>query len=220
MARSYCLTGNDGDPRQDEAIERLTRRAVDLDPGYAQAWALLAVGAIHPSPRRMGGPATAARPPWTAPWPSTPIWPRPARSRRGCCPIAGRHEEAAAEIAVALRLDPESYEVNYRAGDISYDQGRLEDAARHFEKAAALIETDISTRCMMLMSCYTALGDGENTRRVARIALEQGREGRRPGSQQRLRHGGGGRGPGGSGRDRTGQGLDEPRPADRSRQPA
>ena len=27
----------------------------------------------------MGGPATAARPPWTAPWPSTPIWPRPAR---------------------------------------------------------------------------------------------------------------------------------------------
>ncbi len=25
---------------------------------------------------------------------------------------AGRHEEAAAEIAVALRLDPESYEVN------------------------------------------------------------------------------------------------------------
>ena len=43
MARSYSLTGNDGDARQSEAIERLCRRAVDLDPGYAQAWAMLAV---------------------------------------------------------------------------------------------------------------------------------------------------------------------------------
>src|SRR5579864_3802698 len=40
MARSHSLTGNSGDPRQQEAIERLTRRAVNLDPGYAQAWAL------------------------------------------------------------------------------------------------------------------------------------------------------------------------------------
>ena len=51
---------------------------------------------------------------------------------------AGRHEEAAAEIAVALRLDPESYEVNYRAAYISYRQGRLAEAVPYFEKAAAL----------------------------------------------------------------------------------
>ena len=37
MARSYYLTGNGGDARRDEAIERVTRRAVDLDPNYAQA---------------------------------------------------------------------------------------------------------------------------------------------------------------------------------------
>ncbi len=37
----------------------------------------------------------------------------------------GFHEEAAAEIAAALRLDPESFEVNFRARAISYDQGRL-----------------------------------------------------------------------------------------------
>src|SRR5579862_4498100 len=42
MARSYLQTGNQGDPRQYEAIERLTRRAVDLDPGYAPAWAMMA----------------------------------------------------------------------------------------------------------------------------------------------------------------------------------
>src|SRR5258707_4152962 len=30
------------------------------------------------------------------------------------------------EIVVALQLDPESYDVNYRAGTISYAQGRIE----------------------------------------------------------------------------------------------
>ena len=37
VARSHYLTGNYGDPRRDEAIERLCRRAVEIDPGYAQA---------------------------------------------------------------------------------------------------------------------------------------------------------------------------------------
>ena len=78
MARSYYLTGNYGDPRRDEAIERLCRRAVEIDPGYAQAWALLASGqyTLH---RNHGRAGDGGRPPWTEPWPSTPIWPRPAR---------------------------------------------------------------------------------------------------------------------------------------------
>ena len=79
MARSYCLTGNDGDPRRDEAIERLARRAVEIDPGYAQAWALHGRAGNTTFTAPLGGPAMAARPPWTAPSPSTPIWPRPAR---------------------------------------------------------------------------------------------------------------------------------------------
>jgi len=33
LARPYYLNGNYGDPRRDEAIERLTRRAVEIDPG-------------------------------------------------------------------------------------------------------------------------------------------------------------------------------------------
>ena len=84
---------------------------------------------------------------------------------------AGRREEAAAEIAVALRLDPESNEVNTRAGSISFRLGRLEDAARHFEKVIERTETDLKA-ISMLVSCYTHLGDGENTRRAATLALE------------------------------------------------
>jgi len=171
MARSYYLTGNDGDPRKDEAIERLTRRAVDIDPGYAQAWALMAwaQSALHRFHGRAGDGGQAALDRALA------LNPNLAEARATKAKMlsdAGRREEAAAEVAIALRLDPESYEVNLRAGFISYNQGQLEDAASHWEKAASLIETDPGAPSL-LISCYTALGDGENTRRAAAITLER-----------------------------------------------
>jgi adenylate cyclase len=171
MARSYRLTGNQGDPRQCEAMERLTRRAVDLDPGYAQAWARMAAAqsALHRLHGRAGDAGQAALERALALNPGL----AEARSLKArMLSSAGRHEEAAAEIALALRLDPESYEANLRAGLISDSLGQLEDAARHFEKAAALTETDLKAHTM-LVSCYAALGDEENTRRAAKIALDR-----------------------------------------------
>ena len=82
----------------------------------------------------------------------------------------GRQEEAAAEIAIALRLDPASSEVNIRAGVFSYRQRRLEDAVRYFEIATAQAETSFNAPSL-LVSCYTALGDRENARRAAQITL-------------------------------------------------
>jgi len=169
VARSYYLTGNYGDPRRDEAIERLTRRAVEIDPGYAQAWALLAAGqySLHSNHgRARGGMAALDR--------ALALNPDLAEARAlkaQRLSEAGRHEEAAAEIAIALRLDPESYEVNWRAGSSSYNQGRLAEAVPYFEKAAAL-EMDTGAP-MKLISCYTALGDLENARRIARVVLER-----------------------------------------------
>jgi adenylate cyclase len=55
---------------------------------------------------------------------------------------------------------------------ISYLQGQVTEAVPYFEKAAALDETGFGAP-YMLVSCYTALGDGENARRVARVALER-----------------------------------------------
>jgi len=171
MARSYWLTGNQGDPRRDEAIERLSRRAVEIDPGYAQAWALTAYGQYNL--RRNfgragdGGHAALDR--------ALALDPDLAEARALKAVMlsdADRREEAAAEIAVALRLGPESFEVNYHAAFISYNQGRLAEALPYYEKATALIETELKAP-FMLVSCYTALGDGENTRRIARIALER-----------------------------------------------
>ena len=171
LARSHYLTGNCGDPHQLEAIERLSRRVVAIDPGYAQAWALLALGQFNLQRaigrNNDGGQAALER--------ALALDPDLAEARAlkaRALSEAGRHEEAAAEIAVALRLDPESYEVNHRAGIISYSRGRLAEAVPYFAKATALIETSLLPLAM-LISCYAALGDPENARQAARIALER-----------------------------------------------
>jgi adenylate cyclase len=171
MALSYSRTGNDGDPRQLEAIERLARQAVEIDPGYAQAWVRMASAQynLRRSHGRTndGGEAALDR--------ALALDPDLAEARAlkaGRLADAGRREEAAAEIAKALRLDPESYGVNHSAARISYLQGRLAEAVPYFEKVAALDETGFGAPSM-LVSCYTALGDGENARRVARVALER-----------------------------------------------
>jgi adenylate cyclase len=69
-----------------------------------------------------------------------------------------------------VQLDPESCEVNHQAGSIFYRQGKLNEAARYFEKCVALDDADLGSPAM-LISCYAALGDTENTRRTARRAL-------------------------------------------------
>jgi adenylate cyclase len=171
MARAYWLAGNQGDPRREEAIERLTRRAVDLDLCYAQAWALMA-SAQYTLRRSHGRPNDGGQAALDRALALNPDLSEARAIKAKVLSDEGRREEAAAEIAVALRLDPESYEVNHRAATINYTQGRLEDAIPHYEKAAALIETDLQS-LSMLTSCYTALGDGENARRAARIALQR-----------------------------------------------
>jgi adenylate cyclase len=171
LGRSYYLAGNYGDPRRDEAIERLSGRAVEIDPGYAEAWALLASGqySLHRNHGRPGNGGMAALDRALTLNPDL----AEARALKALkLSEAGRHEEASTEIAVALRLDPQSYEVNWRAGSISYNQARLAQAAPYFEKATALTMTDTGSPTM-LISCYTGLGDGENARRIARVALQR-----------------------------------------------
>ena len=66
-------------------------------------------------------------------------------SRRRILSQHGRHDEAAAEIDVALRLDPESYEVNRAAAYLRFSQQRLDEAVRYYEKSMTLMETDLNS---------------------------------------------------------------------------
>jgi adenylate cyclase len=82
----------------------------------------------------------------------------------------GRHDEASAEIDIALRLDPESYEVNKSAAYLRLRQRRLDEAIRFYEKAMTLMEMDVNSPTM-LMTCYGAVGNPENARRAAQVSL-------------------------------------------------
>ncbi len=82
----------------------------------------------------------------------------------------GRHEEASAEIDAALRLDPESYEVNKSAAYLCVRQHQLDDAIRFYEKAMALMDTDVNSPSM-LVTCYAAVGNAEGVERAAQITL-------------------------------------------------
>ncbi len=84
----------------------------------------------------------------------------------------GRYDAASAEIDAALRLDPDSYEVNRSAAYLRYRQNRPGEAARYFEKAMTLLDTDVNS-ASMLISCYTAVGDLQAVARVAEITLSR-----------------------------------------------
>ena len=84
----------------------------------------------------------------------------------------GRHDEANAEIAAALELNPNSWEVNKEAARLFYRQRRLDDAARYLEKATKLMETDFHG-LGMLFAYYNAQHDAEGARRTAQRTVEQ-----------------------------------------------
>ena len=171
MARQHYATGNEGDIRRNDAIVRLCQRATEIDSNYAQAWALMALGQMLARLIRGGsvddGLAAAER--------ALALDPNLAAAHAVKARIlseSGRHEEAGQEIEVALRLDPESYEVNRAAAYLRFRQKRLNDAVRHFEKAQSLMDTDISSP-NMLIGCYVALGDRDAARRAAQVTLER-----------------------------------------------
>lgn len=173
LARQYWITGNHGDRRREERVIRICKRAIEIDPQYARAWALMA---IAQSSLRYGfngdesaddGVAAAER--------ALSIDPAIAEAH---CPIARslaeqyRFDEVEAEIATALRLDPESWEVNKEAAQFFFRQRRIEEATRHFEKATAVMETDFHA-WGMLFSCYNAQGRPDRAVPTANVVLKQ-----------------------------------------------
>jgi adenylate cyclase len=169
MARQYMTAGNFGDPRRHEAIARLCSRATEIDPRYADAWTLLACAQMEARWRTGatgdGGLAAAER--------ALALDANLADAHAVRARILyedGHSDEANAEIANALRLDPESWEVNVQAARLSFHQHRLEDAARYYEKATALLQTDFGSPGM-LVTTYTAIGDYDAAKRAAQIVL-------------------------------------------------
>jgi adenylate cyclase len=171
MARQYSITGNFGNARRSEAIIRLCRRAIEIDPNYARPWALMAGAQIRLrfffGREGDNGLAAAER--------ALELDGNLAEAHAAKAQVLRQNaslDDALREIEIALRLDPESYDVNFAAGQLYYQLRRFDEAILHFEKAATIVETDFSA-AGMLVSCHTAIGDKEGARRAARRSLER-----------------------------------------------
>jgi adenylate cyclase len=169
LARQSYATGFEGDSRRNEAIIRLCRRAIEIDPNYAEAWALIAMAemALRSTLGRGGdgGLAAAER--------ALELNAGLAEAHAVKARILAeqnRNDEASREIEIALRLDPESHQVNKCAGLLKFRQQQIEEAVAYWEKTVALEEGDFGTGGM-LITCYTALGNREAARRAAKITL-------------------------------------------------
>jgi adenylate cyclase len=169
MARKYWITGNWGNIAQLELVIRICKRAVELDPGYARAWGLMAlIQCILHFTFAVGdddGTTAADR----------ALSLDPGIAEAYCVQARhayeqGRFDDADRGLQRALELDPESWEVNREAARIFYFERRFAEAALHYEKAVALDDTDYHS-WNMLCSVYPALGDATGTVRAARMAI-------------------------------------------------
>lgn len=173
LARRYYEGGgmDAGDVRHLEAIERLCRRAVTLDPNYGQAWALIGSAGTallcHTVPPRPGGREAIER--------ALELDPNLAEPRAIMARFLLQDGDLAAarrELDVALRLDPESALVRAVAGRFFYVQGDFASAIPELEYATNA--GDIwSSHGGLLLSSYHAVGDEAGVRATARKVLER-----------------------------------------------
>ena len=171
LARQFLDSGSRDDGAREKAIARLCRRAVELDPSYAKAWALLgyALAALNSRGRSEAGDGLAEAERAVALDPDSPE----AHAALGAALYyVGRGDEAVAEADLAVRLDPESYEANRTVGLIYYRRRRFAEAARCFAAVAEQAKADFSWSGM-LASCQIALGDLEAARRASQVTLER-----------------------------------------------
>ncbi|MEP7316745.1 MAG: TIR domain-containing protein [Sphingomicrobium sp.] len=171
MARQHWISGNDGDIRRDEVVVRIARQATEIDPNYAKAWALIALAQAEMRFRH-------DRPEDALPAAERALQLDPELPEALCVKARyladeeGTPEEADRQIKAALRLDPESWEVNKEAARLLSRSGKMRDAIPYFEKAAALMESDYHSTGM-LQTCYAAVGDSQGLKRAAQSTLDR-----------------------------------------------
>lgn len=171
LARQYWITGNHGDPRREERVMRISGRAVQIDPYYADAWALLglAQASLH------HGFQSDVDDGFAAAHTALSIDPTIAEAH---LPMVRRLEkrrefDAAREaLQKALALAPDSWEVNKEAARLCMLQRDIDGATRHYEKAVEVMETDFHAWAI-LATCYQAAKDEAKVRYAAQMMVSE-----------------------------------------------
>ena len=170
MARQQWIWGSWGNSRRDEAIVRICKQAVTFDADYAEAWALmsLAQAELRFWHGRDDDPLVAAER-------ALEINRRLAEPH--CVMVRiyeqqNRHDEADKELAEALRLGPDSWEVNRETARLMFRRDKMSDSIRYFEKASQLMDSDFHS-CLMLQTCYLGVGNETAALESARRTLDR-----------------------------------------------
>jgi adenylate cyclase len=168
MARRYWRGGW---IRRRDVIVRLCEKALQLDPDYARAWAMLSIcqADLRFSSDNAGqyGLEAAER--------ALALDPQLAEaySAKGRILTAqGRREEGWEQHERALALDPASYEVNAGAARWAVSGGRPEQTRRYLEAAATADTDDVWAAGMMIQACQ-AMGDDAGMLDWARECLSR-----------------------------------------------
>lgn len=170
MARQQWISGNFGDSRRDETIARLCKQATTLDPEYAQAWGLMALAQAEN--RFTFGKDDNALPAAERAIELNPRLPEAYCIKARYMEEEGRTEEAEKQLRMALKLDPDSWEVNRELARMLFRHSHVREAIPCFEKAASLSDTDWHNP-LMLVTCYDGIGDQADCLKWAAIVRER-----------------------------------------------
>jgi len=173
MARQYWIDGDFGESGRERRVIRICERVTQIDPDYAQAWALMGLAQANLRYAYTGNEETDDG--LSAANRALALDPSIAEAhlpRAWHLAMLGRDQDSQVEIETALRLNPESWEANKEAARVYYRQGKLAKAVRHLEKATALAEGDFHSRGM-LSALYLATGEVDRARECAAKVIEQ-----------------------------------------------
>lgn len=168
MARQQWVSGNFGDPRRDEAIARLCHQSTLLDPNYAQAWALMALAQAEL--RFVHGKDENALPAAERAIELNPALPEAHCIKARYLEEEGQADDAERQMRMALKLDPNSWEVNREAARMLFRHNHIREAIPFFERAVSLMDTDWHNP-LMLVTCYRSTGDKTLLRKAAEVTL-------------------------------------------------
>ncbi|HEY7852003.1 MAG TPA: TIR domain-containing protein [Caulobacteraceae bacterium] len=172
LARQFDRTGSE---RMKPLIVRICERIVELDPGFARAWAQLSFAEAELSQRNVAGasPKRAVE----AAERAIALAPDLAEAHAALAEAIGRGPNmdlpaGEVSIATALRLDPQCYEAHLFAGYFTIVQRQFDQAIIHFEAACAL--DPLAYRpAGMVVQAYDAVGDRASVESAARRSLER-----------------------------------------------
>jgi TolB-like protein/Tfp pilus assembly protein PilF len=153
-----------------EIAIRFGQRALEIDPQYARAWALIAHCQSGLCIRGRSDESGLAAAEMALSLDPTLAEAHSARGRVLC--DLGRYDEAVVELEESVRLDPDSADVRVDFGRCCFLFGRYEEAIEHLERGAALSE-ERYVPLAFAAQAYRTLGRDCEARAAARRALER-----------------------------------------------